>query len=176
MTDESKAPWMNHTALATVVLAVCATLSTFKGGSWSTRSVISQAMASDQWGFFQAKSLKQHLADSEAETLRLQALSLPAGSPVAAAYAERIAHARAEAGRYAKEKAQIEAQARQHEAARDEAQHHSQPFGLAVIFLQISILLNSIAGLFKNQRIWWAAIPVALVGLGLFADGFLAWF
>ena len=33
MAEEQKEPWVNRMALATVVLAVCATLSTFKGGS-----------------------------------------------------------------------------------------------------------------------------------------------
>lgn len=32
MADEAKELWLNKMALATVILAVCATLSTFKGG------------------------------------------------------------------------------------------------------------------------------------------------
>ena len=75
MSEEKKEPWINHMALVTVILAVCATLSTFKGGSYSTQSVISQALASDQWAFFQAKSTKQHLYELQVESLRLQALA-----------------------------------------------------------------------------------------------------
>ena len=52
MAEEQKEPWLNRMALATVILAVCATLSTFKGGSYSTQSVINQALASDQWSFY----------------------------------------------------------------------------------------------------------------------------
>lgn len=39
-------------------VAVCVTLSTFKCGGYSTRSVVSQSQASDQWAFYQAKSIK----------------------------------------------------------------------------------------------------------------------
>ena len=77
MAEEKKEPWLNQMALATVILAVCATLSTFKGGGYSTLSVISQTLASDQWAFFQAKSTKQHLYELQVEQFRLTAMSLP---------------------------------------------------------------------------------------------------
>ena len=172
MAEEQKEPWLNRMALATVILAVCATLSTFKGGSYSTQSVINQALASDQWSFYEAKSMKQHLHELQVEQFTLQAMSLPPGSPVADAYAKRIADYRDKIERYAREKKQIEAKARDLESQRDNAKQHGKPFGIAVIFLQVAILLNSIAGLMKNKRIWWVAIPVGLTGLGFFLDGF----
>ena len=58
MAEEKKEPWLSWLALSTVILAVCATLSTFKGGGYSTRSVMSQTQAPDQWAYFQAKSIK----------------------------------------------------------------------------------------------------------------------
>ena len=41
MAEEKKDPWLSYLALTTVIFAVCATLSTFKGGGYSTKSVIS---------------------------------------------------------------------------------------------------------------------------------------
>src|SRR5208337_3054468 len=69
MADEKKEPWLNYLALATVVLAVCATLSTFKGGSYSTRSVLAQSQAANQWAYYQSKSLKGYLYEVQKETL-----------------------------------------------------------------------------------------------------------
>lgn len=176
MTEEKKEPWLNHMALATVFLAVCATLSTFKGGSYSTQSVINQSLASDQWAFYQAKSTKQHLHELQIDQFRLQALALPARSPAAAAYAKKIGDYQVQVERYAHEKKTIEASARALEAQRDTAKLHGKPFGIAVMFLQVAILLNSIAGLMRAKRVWWVAIPVGLVGLGYFVDGFFAMF
>lgn len=176
MTDEKREPWLNRMALATVIFAVCATLSTFKGGSYSTQSIINQTMASDQWAFYQAKSLKQHLFELQAEQLALQALSLPANHPARTAYEKKIADYRATIERYAAEKKDIETRAKELEHRRDEARLHNQPFGIAVIFLQIAILLTSIAGLLKIRQIWWTAIPVGLAGIAFFADGFLTLF
>lgn len=160
-------------ALATVILAVGATLSTFKGGGYSTQSVINQSLASDQWAFYQAKSTKLHLHELQVDQLRLQLLSIPPGSPAAKAYEKKIADYGSKVESYQQDKKKIEAEARSFEALRDSAKVRGKPFGLAVIFLQVSILLNSIAGLMKVRRIWFASIPVGLVGLACFADGFL---
>lgn len=176
MVEEKKEPWINHMALATVILAVCATLSTFKGGSYSTQSVINQALASDQWAFYQAKSTKQHLYELQVESLRLQALTLPADSAAGAAYARKIADDEQKVTRYEREKKEIEAKARQLEEQRDLAKQRGKPFGMAVMFLQVAILLNSIAGLMKAQKVWWAALPVGAVGLTFFLNGFFAFF
>ena len=67
--DDKKEPWLNLLALTTVILAVCATLATFKGGGFSTRSVLRQNQASDQWAYYQAKSIKGNLYEMDREHL-----------------------------------------------------------------------------------------------------------
>lgn len=59
---------------------------------------------------------------------------------------------------------------------RDDAKLRGKPFVLAVMFLQVAILLNSIAGLIKAKKVWWASGPVAIAGLVFFADGFQSFF
>jgi hypothetical protein len=103
-------------------------------------------------------------------------MALPPGGPIADAYAKKIEDYQATIGRYEQEKKQIEAKARELESERDDAKRHNKPFGMAVMFLQVAILLNSISGLLKVKRIWWTSIPVGLVGVGFFLDGFFAIF
>jgi len=43
----------------------------------------------------------------------------------------------------------------------------------AVIFLQIAILLSSIAALLKKKIVWGLGLAVGVVGLVYFTDGFL---
>lgn len=174
MADEQKEPWVNQMALATVILAVCATFSTFKSGGYSSQALISQAMASDQWSFYQAKSLKQHLHEITLDQLKLQAVAWAPGSASADAYAKSIVKYEEQAARYDGEKKDIQHKAEALEAQRDELKRHGKPFGIAIIFLQVAILLNSIAGLLKKKSVWWLAIPVGLVGLTCFADGFVS--
>lgn len=176
MAEEKKDPWLNYLALTTVILAVCATLSTFKGGGFSTRSVIAQAQASDQWAYYQAKGIKGNLYDVERERLQFELEQLPATASQREHYQQQLKKLGDKVARYSAERKDIEKMARQLEVERDAAQRQGKPFGVAVIFLQVAILISSIAGLFKRKLIWLAALPVGLLGLVYFADGFFLFF
>jgi len=178
MAEEKKDPWLNYLALTTVILAVCATLSTFKGGGFSTRSVIAQAQASDQWAYYQAKGIKGNLYDMEHDRLQFELDNLPASATPAQRehYQSQLKKLADKAARYSSERKDIEKTARKLEAERDAAQRQGKPFGMAVIFLQVAILISSIAGLFKRKAVWLAALPIGLLGLVYFADGFFLFF
>jgi hypothetical protein len=177
MAEEKKEPWLNYLALTTVILAVCATLSTFKGGSFSTRSVLSQAQAADQWAYFQAKGVKTYLYEIQKERLELELQEEAVSSPAAFAFhKEKIANYTERVARYNAEKTAIEKEAKRLEAIRDDAQKHAQVFGIAVIFLQIAILLSSVAALMKKKLVWYLGVFLGIVGLTYFANGFLLLF
>jgi hypothetical protein len=178
MAEEKKEPWLNYLALTTVILAVCATLSTFKGGSYSTRSVMSQSQAANQWAYYQAKSIKSYLYEMEKENLELALKEQGENPPEEAAGArrKRIAAYAASLARYDAEKADIAKEAKRFEEVRDDAQRHSQIFGIAVIFLQIAILLSSIAALMKKKVIWYVGLVLGGAGLVYFSNGFFLFF
>lgn len=174
MADEKKEPWLNYLALTTIIFAVAATLSTFKGGGYSTRSMLNQEQASNKWSYFQSKSLKLYLYETQKDVLELDTKRIPASDKATLeAYQKKIADYEQSIKRYEKEKAEIKKDAEQFESLRDEAQKHSQAFGMAVIFLQISILLASIGALIKRKYLWYMAIGVGVVGLFYFINGFL---
>lgn len=174
MAEEKKEPWLNYLALATVILAVCATLSTFKGGGFSTRSVLNQAHASDQWAFYQAKSIKGYLYELQKEKLELdlKLLGSKATPSLIAEYQKKIDGYAKNIKRYNDEKAQIEKDARKFEAVKVDATVHAQTFGMAVIFLQIAILLSSIAALMKKKPVWILGLMTGAVGVFFFINGF----
>ena len=174
MAEEKKEPWLNYLALTTIILAVCATMATFKGGGFSTRSVLSQTQASDQWAFFQSKSIKAYLYEMQKDQLEMQlgrGGSLPPA--VADQYRKKIDGYSAKIAKYESEKNRIQADAKKLEAVRDDAQRHSKAFGVAVIFLQIAILFCSIAALMKKKYIWLLGTLVGAYGIVQFANGFL---
>ena len=174
MADEKKEPWLNYLALATVILAVCATLSTFKGGGFSTRSVLSQTQASDQWAYYQAKSIKGYLYELQKDKLELELKSMGPKAPgsVVEEYQKKIDFYAKSIKRYNEEKAQIEKDAKKFETIKEESVKHSQAFGEAVIFLQISILLSSIAALMKKKSVWYLGLVTGAVGVVYFVNGF----
>ena len=174
MADDKKEPWLNLLALTTVIFAVCATLATFKGGGFSTKTVLNQAMASDQWAYYQAKGIKGNLYEVEAMRLKRELELAPKTSvPL---LEKSLADVEKKVAKYDGEKADISKKATALEEAKADAQKHGAPFGLAVIFLQIAILLSSIAALLKKQPVYWAGLVVGVVGLVYFANGFYLFF
>jgi len=174
MADDKKEPWLNLLALTTVILAVCATLATFKGGGYSTKTVLNQAMASDQWAYYQAKGIKGNLYEVEAMRLRREIELAPKAS--VAILEKSLADVEKKVAKYEGEKTDIFKKATAFEEAKADAQRHGAPFGLAVIFLQIAILLSSIAALMKKQPVYWAGLAVGIVGLVYFINGFYLFF
>ena len=172
--EDKKEQWLNYLALSTIVFAVCATLATFKGGSYSTRSVLSQSQASDQWAYYQAKGIKSYLYEMQKEKLELELLNLQksASEDVIFAYKQKIKNYKDRAENYLKEKSDIQNNAKNLEKARDVAQLHSKAFGVAVIFLQIAILLSSIASLMRKKQLWFLGVTAGIIGIAYFADGF----
>ena len=174
MADDKKEPWLNLLALTTVILAVCATLATFKGGGYSTKTVLNQAMASDQWAYFQAKGIKGNLYEVEAMRLKRELELAPKASlPL---LEKSLADVEKKVAKYDGEKADIQKKAAAFEEAKADAQKHGAPFGLAVIYLQIGILLSSIAALLKQKPVYWVGLVVGLVGVVYFVDGFFLFF
>lgn len=178
MADDKKDPWLNYMAFTTVFFALFATLSTFKGGGFSTKAVISQALASDQWAYYQAKGVKQNLYEVQVQNLKLASGILPPGTPdaVRAQYAVALEKAEGNVAKYEKDKDEISDKAKAYETARDAATEHGKPMGYAVILLQVAIVLSSVAGLMKRKLLWQLALPFGLLGMVLFADGFLLFY
>lgn len=175
---EKKELWLNFLVLYTVALAVCATLSTFKEKRYSDHSVISQTQASDQWAYYQAKTIKSSLYQAQRDNIQLLLDTMPSHALSAnhSIYLAKFAEYDKKVKTYELEKKFIQQSAQLLEIRRDEAQRRSQPFGMAVIFLQVAILSSIIAGVLKHKVIWYMSLPVGLVGLLCFANGFLLLF
>jgi hypothetical protein len=138
---------------------------------------MSQTQAANQWSYYQAKSIKTYLYEIQKEMLELDVQEGARLTPATIeSHKEKIANYAGRIARYDSEKAAIEKEAKRLEAIRDDAQMHAQIFGIAVIFLQIAILLSSIAALMKKKLVWYLGIIIGVAGITYFANGFLLLF
>jgi len=126
--------------------------------------VLERAEASDQWAFYQAKSIKQKIAETGA--------ALAADPKVAEAY-------RAEAKRYGDEKKEPETEAKKHEdkyraweEMSEKALHPHHFLAMSMTLLQIAIALASITVLTRKR---WLLAGAGLAGLAGAALGVVAW-
>jgi hypothetical protein len=177
MAEEKKEKWLGYVAVTTIVFAVCATLSTFKGGQHSTRAVLSQSKATNQWAYYQAKDMKQYLHELQKDALDLALLNAGKGGEVyTKAVADKTKAYAAKIDKYETQKEEIKKQAESYDAAIAQAQAHSGAFGMAIIFLQIAILLSSVSALMKIKTVWYGGVAVGVLGLVFFANGFFLFF
>jgi len=159
---EKRERWTKYVSLTTVVIAVLAAIATLKGGGFSTRGLkemneatFNQTQASDQWSYYEAKSIKQNIYELELEHLT------SAPTPDAAA----VAKIKAKVDQYEKDKQDITAKAMQFEqnrnAARDRAAtsaDHSRLMGYSITLFQVSIALGAMCLIVKKKPLWFAAL------------------
>ncbi|MDU2066653.1 MAG: DUF4337 domain-containing protein [Sporomusaceae bacterium] len=151
-------------AITTVILAVVATLASFKAAGYGNKMVLMQNQASDQWNFYQAKGIKE----TEYQTQRDMML-LVSGQFSNEALQQKIAEYDKTVQRYSKEKDEIMADAKKFEQERDQAKVFNSMFGQALIFLQVGILLTSLASINKTAAYWYMGGAFGLIGIFYFA-------
>lgn len=161
-------PWLDKLptliAITTLVLAVCATLASFKAAGYGNKMVLAQSQASDQWAYYQAKSIKE--TNYQVEKDLMEVLALQSGKPEL--FQEKIAAYEKEVARYKQEKNDIFQDAKKLESVRDVAQGFNSQFGQSLIFLQIGILLSSLASINKNYYYWLMGLTGGGIGVLLF--------
>jgi len=109
------------------------------------------------------------------DNLELQSELINKSNPsqqILAKYEEKIALCTAKIHQYDLDKEEISRIAKKFEAEREDCKLHASAFGIAVIFLQISILLSSISALAKKKYVWYLSLLVGVVGIVYFFDGF----
>ncbi len=175
MAEGNKENWTTYLSITTVLIALCATLSTFKGGGYSNKSLMSQTKASDQWAFYQSKSIKSYIFGMQKDNMELQRDLIAKSNKdkeILDKYDKQINEYSKKIAQYEVDKQQAAQDAKKFESERDDCKIHSAAFGIAVIFLQISILLSSIAALAKKKFVWYLSLIVGIAGIVYFFNGF----
>src|SRR6185369_2257503 len=174
---ETKDRWQGWLALSTAIMAVLAALTTLYMGKFSSRAIMNQGLESNEWAYYQAKSIKQHSFEMSKKALELHYRSqkgLP--SDVAADYKKTLAKYGDEVKRYDTEKKEIKDKADGIAAAKLKAQEMGGNFAYGLIFLQIALMLSSIASLTKRHYLWYIALLCNLGWLFYFLDAWLLFY
>jgi uncharacterized membrane protein YoaK (UPF0700 family) len=156
---EQRESWTKYVSLTVVIIAVFAAVATQWGGKYGSRTQMSQAQASDQWSFYQAKSIKQHLVETTLTQMKR------GGNTNDAELARTIKKLNDDLVRYDKEKAEIKAKAEGLEKVRDDASKRSGTLGQAISFFTVAIASASICLVTKKKPLWFVAIILSLFAI-----------
>ncbi len=172
MAETNKERWLSWLALSTAFMAVISAITTMYMGKFSSKAVLMQGQETNQWSYYQAKSIKSHTFDMQKQALELQLLAQGKSlSPeVFGKFTEKIRDYEKEIKRYEGEKKEIKAKADELTATKITAQHVGGNFGYGLLFVQIAIMMTSIASLMKKKPLWYFGMAAMLGWLFFFLD------
>ncbi|HET7318009.1 MAG TPA: DUF4337 domain-containing protein [Nitrospirota bacterium] len=162
-------------ALTTALYAVLLAITSLGGNNATKEMMLHQQMSSNQWSYYQAKSIKESFARERRESI--EAILAERGAmmkPDARVAYERMRETTtSDEARYAKEKEQILAQAKALEKERDVSRAKDPYFDFGEVLLQLAIVTASIAILSGSSPVYLFSIVMASLGVALSLNGFL---
>jgi len=155
--EKAREPFDRTVGATMAIVAAALALVSVLGSVSITEELLEQQKASDQWAYYQSKSIRRYQSESAADVLR--ALSGPAAAGAAKKYD-------ANADRYRQDADEIQNKARESEHKSEIKGRHALRFHFAEVFLEISIVFCSLALLTRRHWFWSAAVLLTAVGAG----------
>lgn len=153
--EKSGEPFEKRVAGTMAVLAAGLAIVSVMGHMANTEEILNQQKASDQWSYYQAKSIRRY----ESEIARDLLVAANTGDAAKADfYAKNF-------DRYQKETDEIEKEAKGLEAESHLKGREAFRFEISEVFLEVAIVLASVAILTKRSVVWLGSIGVGLVGV-----------
>ncbi len=165
-------------ALTTAIYAVVLAITALGGNKTMKEMILTQQQSSDQWAFYQAKVIREHLYRSQKMRLEIDLLERSGGmSPGVKDKLETlIKRMNEEEARYNAEKKEIEKEAKNLEHERDTYRKKDPYFEFGEILLQIAIVMASVSILATSRPVFLFSIVSASLGAILCLNGFLLLF
>ena len=163
-----------HVALTTAIFAVALAITSLGGNNSMKDMLLAQQQSSDQWAFYQAKVLREHLYRSQ--KLRLEIDLIERGSAMKLEVKERVEgllkKMADEEARFNAEKKEIEKEAKKLEHERDVNRTKDPYFDYGEVLLQIAIVMASISILSGSRPVFYFALTGAFLGTLCSLNGF----
>ncbi|MGA7379373.1 MAG: DUF4337 domain-containing protein [Terriglobales bacterium] len=141
------------------VLAVLVAIVSLFGHRTHTEEIILQNKVTDQWAYYQAKNIRRHSDELFAD------LTTVVASKDGDAVAKLQEKYRAEADRYKDEQKELDKAARETENETELARRKGDRFDLGEVFLEIALVISSIALLSGRRIFWHIGLLVAMAGV-----------
>jgi hypothetical protein len=160
--SEREAQIKDRAGWVITVIALLLAVTTYMSSGFSSKILSNTIKANDTWNFYQAKSIKQSIAEGQLETTT---------------DSKRKAELQAKIDRYESDpakgegKKELMAKALQIEAERDEAKKHTPWLTFAAMAFQLAIVLLSASILAVDKRMFWGSIGVSIFGTMLLTQG-----
>jgi Domain of unknown function (DUF4337) len=170
--EKAENPFTRRVALFVAIYAVALALAAAGGGGAGMDMLMEQQKATNKWGQYQAKAIREALYLNEAEKLEMEIARGNLTGDAQSLAKKSLDRIRGKLDEYKGEKKEIMDEAKGHEAKRDDAQRRDPYFEYAEMGLQIAIVLASVAMLSGKRWAFYASLVLAAGGAGLTANGY----
>lgn len=152
--------WVGMAALTAAIIAALAAVTAMLSGHHANEAMLEQLHASDQWAFYQAKSIKASILQAKSDLLTAEGKTP----------SEKDTEKQAE---YKKEQEEISKEAKESE---EESRHHLKAHVIlsrGVTLFQVAIAIVAIAVLTKRKAFWLIGVMFGLAGAAFLVQGLL---
>src|SRR6202790_1661544 len=161
--DPSLAP----ISVTMAILAVFVAVVSLMGHRAHTEELMTQNQATDQWSYYQAVNIRRHNYEMGIDLLSLVEFKDKT-------QAEKVHESyQKNAERYQKEQTELQDKAKEFEAESAHGQREADRFDLGEVFLEVALVISSLALLSGKRIFWFLGIASGLAGLGVAVTGLL---
>ena len=150
--EKKKDNFLTKIALTTAVIAAFAAITSFIAGDKADEAMVAQIKASDQWAYYQAKSIKLNNLNTKIELL--QAL----GKVIEEKDKDNLT-------KYTKEITEIKSAASDLQEESNKDMRQKKRLATAIAFFQISIAIGAVGAITRKVPMWYLSLVLAFVGI-----------
>src|SRR5476651_2718690 len=158
--SEGKERWVLYVALTTAVFAVLAAITGLIAGDHADEAMLAQIRSSDQWAFYQAKSIKSETIAASNKIL-LALGKTPAAQDTAKIRANK------------NDQAKIMQEAKDFQKESDEHVAKHKVLARGVTLFQVAISIGAIAIITNRKSLWYGSMGFAAIGIFFLLQGTL---
>jgi hypothetical protein len=165
---ERRESWTKYVSLTIVIIAVIAAIAAQSGGKYGSEGLTGlnnatyfQTQASDQWSYYEAKSIKQKQYELARDGLLHSAATDPKVADLVKTYEDQIAADK-------KSQADAKAEAKKFEDQRDQnrkiaelASSKGGKMGMAISLFSVAVAVASICLVTKKKPLWFMSMALS---------------
>ncbi len=161
--ENAKEPFDKMVAVTMAIIAALLAVDGVMGHLLTTEELLLQSKASDQWSYYQAKSIRRYNSEIAADVAR--------GFHEEAA--DLVEKYKGNIEKYKKEADEVSDKAKEFEAESKMKGDQAHRLDYGEVFLELGIVLASLAILAKRSSFWFASMGSALIGLAIALSMFM---
>ncbi len=158
-TPHAENPFEKRVAFTIAVTAMIVAITSMLGKGFSTEAIVKTTEAANKWAYYQAKSVKKNIVENTGRVLEISSAEKEKENAK-----NHLTKLEEQSKRYEEEMVEIKNEAEKLDKEALNYLHHSTKAEYAMLFLEMGIVLSSLAILSKIKIFWFGGIGSTIIG------------